>query len=253
MNYKQSKLLGHFYQRVVQDYTNKHLLIPKGLEATFSDEAEKASEEYKNMVKQAKRPKSEREFNFYNHQMEAYKKQLEMSKSEIGQLDEQKQNTIEILGAAITKLDEVDEYVASQRKELEKLEAEKSDAQDDLNAMGMRYLALENDFANKRDELTYVEKELEHSEYSLKEINHEVEQSKSRLKQITNESTKRLESIIESVYKVLFVKYKGNAAFVDKFTKELMLKINQHIPEPLQPILKGVLKLSKEKEIFKDL
>lgn len=253
MSYKQSKLLGHYYQRVVQDYANKYLLMPKGLEAEFSDETEKASEQYKNMVKQVKLPKSQRKFNFYSRQIESCNQLLKSKLAEIDKLGEEKQKASTLLKSAMENMNKLDDFCNRKYRELDRLDVQKSIVQDELNSMEMRYQTLESTFQHKYDELADVKKELECSEHSLKETNHEIERVRNVLKQVTNESKKLLEGIIESVFKLLFVKYKRNAEFVEKFTKELIKKVDEHIPEPLQPILKGVIKLSKEKEIFKDL
>jgi len=239
LTHQQSKVLGHYYQRVVQGYINKNLLNPKGLTTEFADETEKASEQYKHMIVQAKLPKSNREFNFYNRELTKFKNQLELLKNETNDLNKQKENILPMLATAIEELDNTERFLNQQQMELDNLQRQKELAQGELDTLGMRYLALEHSVDSKNDELSYVESELEKTENSLRQVNHE--------------SKALLENIIESVFMLLLAKTKNNTALVEKFTMQLTNNINKKLPVSLQPMLSGAIELTKDSGLTQDV
>ncbi|MCQ1059557.1 hypothetical protein LRP52_24825 [Photobacterium sp. ZSDE20] len=232
LSHRQSKAFGHHYQRMVQEYTNEHLLKPKGFVAEFADETEKASKQYQHMVAQAKLPKSAREFNFYNRQLAQCKQRLESLKDDTALLNEQKKAIVPLLATAMQEIKNADIYLKNQQSQLEQLHAKKVDAQNEIDAMGMRYLALQHTFANKHDELNSVEDALANAEHNLKAIN--------------RESKQQLESIIESVFMLLLAKAKNNSGLVKKFTQQLTSQVNTKLPDPLEPILDAGIALTRD-------
>ncbi|HAS6725324.1 TPA: hypothetical protein N3C02_002506 [Vibrio parahaemolyticus] len=64
---KETQDLGHYFQRMVQDFANEHLCRSKGLLVEFSTETERRSKQRKEMDQQAKLPKSQRKNNLNNY------------------------------------------------------------------------------------------------------------------------------------------------------------------------------------------
>ncbi|TON18787.1 hypothetical protein CGH62_25765, partial [Vibrio parahaemolyticus] len=58
---------GHYFQRMVQDFANKHLCRSKGLLVEFPTETERRTKQRKEMDQQAKLPKSQRKNNLNNY------------------------------------------------------------------------------------------------------------------------------------------------------------------------------------------
>ncbi|NGZ17084.1 hypothetical protein G6Z94_06910 [Vibrio aestuarianus] len=72
----QNKLFGEYFQRLVFDFANKHLLHAKGLHAELAPESERRSEQRKQMNRESKLPKEERTYNFQNRLIEAQQAKL---------------------------------------------------------------------------------------------------------------------------------------------------------------------------------
>ncbi|MCX8941539.1 hypothetical protein, partial [Vibrio parahaemolyticus] len=64
---KETQDLGHYFQRMVQDFANEHLCRSKRLLVEFSTETERRSKQRKEMDQQAKLPKSQRKNNLNNY------------------------------------------------------------------------------------------------------------------------------------------------------------------------------------------
>ncbi|MDR9826270.1 hypothetical protein RCJ22_11680 [Vibrio sp. FNV 38] len=229
LNHQQTKALGHHYQRMVQDFTNEHLLIPKGFVAEFTDETEKKSKHYQHMISQSPLPKFQKEFNFYTRQLA---QQLESFNNENAQLNEKKETIIQILATMMQELETADTYLKEQQSEIEWLHAKKIEAQAEIDEIGMRYLALEHSIADRYGKLNSVENALACAEQKLQVVN--------------QESKQRLERIIESVFMLLVAKSKNNSGLVKKFTQQLTSRVNTKLPEPLEPILDAAMSLTRD-------
>ncbi|UXA00506.1 hypothetical protein [Vibrio splendidus] len=232
LRHQQSRAFGHHYQRMVQDYTNENLLKPKGFVAEFADGTEKASTQYQDMVTQAKLPKSAREFNFYNRQLAQCKQRLYLLEGDTAKLNAQKEAIIPMLAMAMQELENTDISLKEQQSQLEQLHAKKVDAQNEIEAMGMRYLALQHSIDARHDELNNVEDALASAEQNLQAVN--------------QESKRLLEGIIESSFMLLLAKTKGKSELVKRFTQQLTKRINQELPESLEPIIKGAIVLTRD-------
>lgn len=89
LSYKDTPLIGHFFQLMIKDYMNKHLLNPLGLNAEFSDETQKRSAQYQQMVRESKLPKAQRQFNYYNRQISQVKERYHDVNRQLEQAKEQ--------------------------------------------------------------------------------------------------------------------------------------------------------------------
>jgi hypothetical protein len=83
LNRKQSGVFGEYFQRMFYDYTNKHLLISKGLVAEFSPETERQSQERKMINRESKLPKRLRSHNMYSREAEILSSRLDDLKERI--------------------------------------------------------------------------------------------------------------------------------------------------------------------------
>ncbi|MFA0439484.1 hypothetical protein AB4560_06135 [Vibrio sp. 10N.222.51.C12] len=232
LNHQQSKALGHHYQRMVQDFTNEHLLIPKGFVAEFTDDTEKASKQYQRMISQSPLPKFQKEFNFHNRRLAQLTQQVEAVMDDLAQKNKQTETILPLLATAIKALENADTDFKGLQSEIEWLHAKKIDEQAELDEMGMRYLALQNSIANRHDELNSVEDSLANAEQNLDSI--------------TQESKQKLESIIESAFMLLLAKTKNNSVLVKKFTQQLTSRVNTKLSEPLEPILDAAIALTRD-------
>ncbi|PMN54323.1 hypothetical protein BCT31_01870 [Vibrio lentus] len=73
---KQSQLFGEYFQKMLYDYVNEHLLAKKGLKAVFAPESVRRSAQRQHMNEQAKQPKNLREFNLLHMNTQSAKKHL---------------------------------------------------------------------------------------------------------------------------------------------------------------------------------
>lgn len=73
---EQTRFFGEMFQKMVFEYANEHLFSKKGLIAELAPESERRSKQRQKMNKEAKLPKSEREFNFHNLMIKKKKEQL---------------------------------------------------------------------------------------------------------------------------------------------------------------------------------
>lgn len=231
MSHQQSTVYGHYFQEMVLDYTNEHLLNPKGLHAEFTDETEKKSEQYRKMNQQAKLPKREREFNLYNMQMEQLQRQFESLQKETISLDVKKAKLKALLESALASIQEADHLIKKQQEELANLSAEQQARQDNIDMLGMRYLSMESSIETKRIELEQVEGELEQATKALKEVD--------------VQTRKMVEKTIENVFMLLVARAKGNQALVRKYTDKLASSVDMNIPTPLEPIMTGALSMAE--------
>lgn len=67
---KHAQIFGEYFQKMLYQHINEHLLIPKMLCAEFSSESERRSERRKEMEAEARLPKSLRKNNFHNRSLE---------------------------------------------------------------------------------------------------------------------------------------------------------------------------------------
>ncbi|MEZ8383040.1 hypothetical protein CWO07_19835 [Vibrio splendidus] len=96
---------GHYFQKMVRDYANEHLFHSKGLHVELSPEAERRSEQRKKMNREATLPKSEREYNYYNYQLEKLNELLKRKERRLAWLDAKHEARIDILDDLASQVD----------------------------------------------------------------------------------------------------------------------------------------------------
>lgn len=77
---EKTRLFGEYFQKMLYEFVNEHLLNAKGLNAEFAPETVRQSQQRQKMNEQAKLPKSQREFNLLQmntEQAQTHLKQLE--------------------------------------------------------------------------------------------------------------------------------------------------------------------------------
>ncbi|HHG3597571.1 TPA: hypothetical protein ACPVZ2_004321 [Vibrio parahaemolyticus] len=170
----QSRAFGHYWQCLVQDFMNAHLLNPKNLHAEFTDETEKKSEQYQYMIRQGKLPKSQRDFSYQTRLLENLKREIQVLREErVGE-----SNQFDVIAQQV---DDLSESLNTKAAELEQVERQKRQYQQDLQEAAHRYIYLEECSEKKDAELAYTEMLLAEKEAQLAEID---TQSKQQMKEI---------------------------------------------------------------------
>lgn len=76
LNRSQNKQFGEYFQRLVFDFANKHLFHGKSLHAVLAPESERRSQKRKQMNRESRLPKEERNYNFQNRLIKAQQAKL---------------------------------------------------------------------------------------------------------------------------------------------------------------------------------
>ena len=85
---KQSKVFGEYFQKMARDYANEHLFDPKELHVELSPEAERKSAKRKQMNREAKLAKWEREFNYQTYQLELTQQKIVKAKTQLEEFED---------------------------------------------------------------------------------------------------------------------------------------------------------------------
>lgn len=248
LQHNQTRLLGKCFQQIVQDYTNKWLLNPKGMHAEFSDEREKRTEQYQHMIRQAKLPKSQRDYSYQTRILDSLKLDIQVLRQdqdrELNQLNEIKgeqvvlayENNIQQVSKQ-AHLDEVEykllmlhESLESKNSELEELEHQKIQYQLELEQAAQQYLSLESYCQKKESELTYVEMVLEEKETELQSIDAKVKQ--------------QMQEILVDSYMLMQAKHRKYKESTRKYAQRISQHLDDDIPYQLRPLVAAALKES---------
>ncbi|GMQ48673.1 hypothetical protein [Vibrio sp. 10N] len=244
LNHRQTILLGRYFQEVVQAYTNKWLLNPKGYHAEFSEESEKRTEQYQRMIRQAKLPKSLRDFNYYSRGLEQLKsltqelrvqeekrtaKLLELGKQESNAKDELKYTKIEH-ELLVDRMDDVinnilrfEEQLREKHFELQGKEQEIEKLRHDTEYLARQYLSIEKGLEQRKDELEHVEQQLEKRERELR---------------MMNEDSHRIAvSMIVDAYMLMLAKHKKFDSSARRFTDAIAEKLSSDMPHSFKQIV----------------
>ncbi|PMO38099.1 hypothetical protein BCT09_09435 [Vibrio splendidus] len=249
LQHNQSRLLGKFFQQIVQEYTNKWLLNPKGLHAEFSDEREKRTEQYQHMISQAKLPKSQRDYSYQTRILDSLKFDIQALRKEhikeSSQLNEIKGEQVVLAHEHDTQqaskqaqLDEVEyklqmlhEGLESKNAELEQFEYQKLQYQHELEQAAQQYLSLESYCQKKESELAYVEMVLKEKETELQSIDEKVKQ--------------QMQEILVDSYMLMQAKHKKFPKAVREFSEKISDRLDGDIPSQLTPLLDAALTESR--------
>ncbi|PJC86472.1 hypothetical protein CSW98_09690 [Vibrio sp. HA2012] len=239
MTHQQSRLFGRYFQEMFLDYTNKQLLNQHGLMAEFTDETERKSYQYRKMNEQAKLPKGDREFNFYNMQIEALNHKVAELQTDESRILERRDVLIPLLQQAESDLKSADSVLKDQNGELQKLVRKQSELKDDIEALGYRYISMEHSMETKISELAKVEEELAQAESNLAEVN--------------MQTLTLMEKVIENAFIVILAKAKNNRSVAVKFLEKLAESVKFPIPSALRSVIDRTTLLANDDDFIDEL
>lgn len=216
----QSKAFGHYWQCLVQDFMNTHLLNPKNLHAEFSDETEKKTEQYQYMIRQGKLPKSQRDFSYHTRLIDKLNLEIQVLKNE--REDESMQ-----LNVISTTLEELSDNLKAKALELEQLELKKHQFHQELQEAAHRYIYLEECFEEKDAKLNHVEMLLAEKEAQFADID-------TRMKQ-------QMKEIILDAYMLMQARHKKFPKAAREFAQKISDRLDGDIPSQLSPLLDAAL------------
>ena len=107
LNREESQDYGRLFQRMVRDYANDYLYNPKGLQIEFAPETVRRSEQRKRMDREAKLPKQEREYNYYNHQLKQLRELSSEQDRQLAWLEATRETRLHILNDLSSQVDDV--------------------------------------------------------------------------------------------------------------------------------------------------
>ncbi|MGF1908119.1 hypothetical protein L4C38_01610 [Vibrio kasasachensis] len=93
LSVEQQKFFGEMFQKMVFEYANERLFIQNDLIAELAPDTERRSKERQKMNQEAKRPKSEREYNYYNFMIERQQEQLLELNNQVMHTEEKLENS----------------------------------------------------------------------------------------------------------------------------------------------------------------
>ncbi|EOV1956923.1 hypothetical protein ACOEKA_004465 [Vibrio parahaemolyticus] len=219
----QSRAFGHYWQCLVQDFMNTHLLNPKKLHAEFSDETEKKTEQYQYMIRQGKLPKSQRDFSYQTRLIDKLNLEIQVLKNE--RQDESTQ-----LNAISTTLEELSENLKAKVFELEQLESQKHQLHQELQEAAHRYIYLEECFEEKDAKLNHVELLLAEKEAQFVDID--------------NRTKQQMKEIILDAYMLMQARHKKFPKAAREFAQRISERLEGDIPSQLAPLLDAALRES---------
>lgn len=216
----QSRAFGHYWQCLVQDFMNAHLLNPKNLHAEFSDETEKKTEQYQYMIRQGKLPKSQRDFSYQTRLIDKLNLEIQVLKNE-------REDESTRLNAISATLDELAENLKAKAYELELLESQKHQLHQELQEAAHRYIYLEECFDEKDAKLNHVEMLLAEKE--------------ARFVDIDNRTKQQMKEVILDAYMLMQSKHRKFPRAARDFAQKISERLDGDIPSQLAPLLDATL------------
>lgn len=234
LNRYQTKVLGRCFQEIVQAYTNKWLLNPKGYHAEFSDEAEKRTVQYQNMVRQAKLPKSQRDYNYQSRIVDSLKLDIQVLREE--KIKESNQlNALKSVQAA-----QVEENKHQYERYLNQ-----------INRMEDKLQKLHIYVDSTEEELEYMERQLRQNQLKLQKVTqhfiHMEElytEKKSELQKLDTLMKEQIKEILLDSYMLMQARHRKHDAAARKYAHRISERLNGDIPAQLRPLLDAAMKES---------
>ncbi|WP_194435174.1 hypothetical protein [Vibrio fluminensis] len=216
LSHAQSRSLGHYWQCLVQTFMNTKLLNPKGLDAEFTEETEKKTERYQSMLRQAKLPKSQRDFNYQTRLMESLT-------AEVQELKDERADESDKFDAMVSQLDTLHANLKLKADELEEIERKTSYYQLELQEATNRYIYYEERLLEKNGELAQAELLLAEKEAQLVGAD-------QRTKQLIKE-------ILVDAYMLMQAKHKKYPRAVREFTEQIAEKLDFDVSAEIRQLL----------------
>ncbi|WP_440888118.1 hypothetical protein [Vibrio sp. WZ-1] len=200
---EQSAIHGERLQRMFYEHINQHFLNPKGLHAKVSSEEERKTLEYKQMAKQARSAKSEREYNYESRLVEELKKERLL----LEQTAAEKENEIALLVSQV-------EQLASKIAESESIfEWQKSQQQ----------------------------AELEQLKQGNRELRFEGVRLKNFAEKISGKVGEELSSIIRQAYIAVQYQQRGQQQKANDYFNQLVKRLDNEMDLDIKPITQSAI------------
>jgi len=273
LNHAERQRFGRYFQRFFYNFTNEHLLLEKGIEATIADEAERQSDVAIQRNLENNLPKNLRSHNFATlkvelaeqelmakkakgnaivkkvneitaiktDQLNDIKLQISVGKAEIGtneqviiQLKHQN-NALNIeLKETQTSLINLNEAVASQKNDILSINNELANKKTELKMTD----ALIKDRINDANEyITGINDQLNNKYIELNDIDLQITQAKSILAGFSDRVTQLVGSVIKNIYVRSVAVIKNHSAAAD-YVQKIMTDYAQIAPAFLRDICK---------------
>lgn len=130
-----TQVFGSYFQKMIYRYLNTQLLNPRGLNADFSDEAERHSEQRQKMNREAKLSKQMRSHNFHSRSIEILEAKAAMLEKELISLNNQLNEKKRARARLYSEIEKSTSQKILLGNELETLRAERDELQHTSNAL----------------------------------------------------------------------------------------------------------------------
>lgn len=284
LNYAERQRFGRHFQRFFYEFTNQHLLNPKGVEAIISDEAERKSDIAIKRNNENRLPKGFRSHNLAKLEAELAEEKAKRAEAKIKEAKALVEKVNKITAAKINKITEAKAELKVINDEIftGKAEAainEQVNAQ--LNIDKTRMLTeiesqqivldkLKDEIDDKKFEFEFVQQKINETvsnanayinevnqlvankENQLKTIQSDIFQAKTTLESINDRVAKLVGNVIYNIQiRAMAISKNFNSA--NDYVKKIMTDYSQIAPAFLRDICKAAAKDAKDTEIVEKM
>lgn len=227
-------------QKAFYEHFNK-MALEYGLKAKFLPKNEEQKSRMRIIEEQAKKPKSERAFNYYTKQIDDLMKQIQESNMELEQKNELIQNKEELIekyeGKQSELINALNEKIEEQKvkdAEIKKSNQVLQEQKTKISNNNESILILDNTISSKRIAVSELNKTLTQKDAELKTVKEDISSELAKLKKAEeknknamaeneklNKSNKRLQHINETINNKLSVNIARLDSRMDKMVRDI--------------------------------
>ncbi|WP_104027540.1 hypothetical protein [Vibrio jasicida] len=214
------------FNRMFYSFVNHRFLNNLGLQAEFAHEEERRSEQRRIMNVQSSLPKSQRSFNLETMVQEEIKKER-------------------------LNLVEIQALLSSTEKQLEESRDALLMAQMYHTEELVRY---DLEILQKRDKLTFLEVQIDEKKQELTKVKEALVAMKAQLSEVTLKVKTTIVELVEASFMSLAMKANKRPALVEKFTSMFVDRLNENLPNFIQPIAisaQSIMTSKKAEKVFR--